>query len=506
MRPLARAEGFSEDQWAATGTYLIGIPLAVVAAAIVLYTRRVELAAVVALPFVLLLLSNFRLAVTITLWVTLIWLLRLPSVFFELLQFSYVVYACIALTAGAYCLRLATASKGRLPLITTKWIWLLIATIVLGGVHGAQSVESIPAWLLTSTEADLGVPWTYYRSVVFPSALLPLLSVFIAAAICDKEKLSSITTPVWTAVSVIGLLIVAQVVASADALSVMAAQRNEHLMALGFHSNEFGEFLAIAYGLGLGVWNGTQSGRSKTVVGVILVLTAIALVLTFSRGAYLAFAVTNILVFMRGAPKKKAAFLCLLTVLWIAAPAPLVDRIQYGLTSKDVNEISAGRVENLWLPLLPDIADHLWFGQGLLSIMWTDAQLFQQIYPVNHAHNAFLDLLLDFGLVGAIPVVACYAYLWRGFWRGATHDPDPQYRAFLFGGHLALLSFFLYALTNSRLTPTAPSCLLWIVAGVMIGRLRRTSADAVEPAFQPRSLLSTGRSRLTGRFVALDGA
>src|ERR1041384_6496502 len=105
MRPLARAEGFSEDQWAAAGTFLIGIPLAVVAGMIVLYTRRVELAAIVALPFVLLMLSNYRLAVTLTVWAVLTWLLRLPAVFFDLVQFSYVVYATIALTMGAYLLR-----------------------------------------------------------------------------------------------------------------------------------------------------------------------------------------------------------------------------------------------------------------------------------------------------------------------------------------------------------------------------------------------------------------
>ena len=257
----------------------------------------------------------------------------------------------------------------------------------------------------------------------------------------------------------------------------------------------------------LGVWDGAR-GRSKKALGALLVLTAVALLLTFSRGAYLAFAVATVVVFMRGAPKKRAAFLVLTAALWFAAPAPLVDRIGYGLTSKDVNEISAGRVENLWVPLLPDIADHLWFGQGLQSIMWTDAQLFQEIYPVNYAHNAFLDLLLDFGLIGAFPVAAWYAYIWRGFYRGASADPDPQFRAFFFGGHLALMSFFLYAITNSRLTPTAPTCLLWIAGGVLLGRVRQkqgpvqTTIDSLNQS--PWRPLTRARSARTP-IAALDG-
>jgi O-antigen ligase len=288
---------------------------------------------------------------------------------------------------------------------------------------------------------------------------------------------------VWTLVCATAALIVGEIIVSGEALSVIATQRSEHLTTLGFHSNEFGTFLAIAYGLCLGVWNSAESGRHKNRLGAIVVATGIALLLTFSRGAYLAFAVTNVVVFMGSSPKKRAAFLLVTLLLALAAPAPLVDRAGYGLTTRDANEISAGRVDNLWIPLLPDIADHLWVGQGLQSIMWTEAQLFQQIYPVNHAHNAFLDLLLDLGVLGAIPVLVWYAYVWREFVRRGKTDPDPEFRAIFIGGHLALLSFFLCALTNNRLTPTAPTCLLWVVMGVLLGRIRQKpeSLDQIAP-------------------------
>ena len=128
----------------------------------------------------MLLLSNFRLATTVTTWVVLIWLLRLPTVFFDLVQFSYVVYGTIALTFGAYLLRVGVRGQARLPLVTNRWIWLLTATVILGGIHGASNVGNIPPWLLTSTDADLGVPWAYYRTVVFPGVLLPLL--------CDPDR------------------------------------------------------------------------------------------------------------------------------------------------------------------------------------------------------------------------------------------------------------------------------------------------------------------------------
>ncbi len=492
------------------GSLFFSILLTVVAGGFIVVTRRFELAAVAALPVALLLLNNFKLATTLTIWVVLIWLLRLPSVFFDLVQFSYVVYGMIALTLGAYVLRLAISGKAHLPLITNKWVWLLIVTVIFGGVHGAQNVGSIPPWLLSSTEVDLGVPWTYYRTVVFPGVLLPLLAILIGAAVCDKQDLKAVTTPIWTLVCLLDLLIIGQVVTSGEALTALATQRSEHLITLGFHSNEFGAILAIAYGLGLGMWDGTEDGRTRTLLGAMLGFTGIALLLTFSRGAYLAFAVTNVVVFMRGAPKKRAAFLVLLALLWMAAPAALVDRVGYGLTSKDVNEISAGRVENLWVPLLPDIAEHLWFGQGLQSIMWTDAQRFQEIFPASLAHNAFLDLVLDFGLIGAFPILAWYVYLWRGFRRGSRSDPDAGFRALFVGSNLALLAFFLSSLTNNRLNPTATSCVLWVVAGALLGRSRQSNGFdglAVPDSSRSQKLRRplVGAPRLSARPSLLNG-
>ena len=79
--------GFSVDLWVA-GSVLIGVLFVALTAALVVYTGRIELSVIIVLPIALLLLSNFRLATKVTIWVVLIWLLRLPSVFFDLLQFS----------------------------------------------------------------------------------------------------------------------------------------------------------------------------------------------------------------------------------------------------------------------------------------------------------------------------------------------------------------------------------------------------------------------------------
>jgi hypothetical protein len=454
------------------GILHITILAGILGAVALLLSRRPEAFVLVAAPAVALMLLNYRAATVITTAVLLVWLSRVLVVFYDFVFFSYAVYACTGLTLAAYVLRFAAPGRFRLRLVTNPWMWLFIGALLIAGIRGAAHVDGIPPWLLTGDNVDYSTPWVYFRSVAMPAMFLPIAAIFIAAAVQDGQKLTPFVVSMCTYAWTIGFLIVTDVALSGQSLLTMAQadERYEHLTTLGFHSNEFGTMLAIAYAVLLGTRDGVQSRRGRAAISLTLAMTATALILTFSRGAYVAFAVTNVLFFMRASAGRKAALVTLVLLMWVVAPAAIVDRTKYALDSQDPNTISAGRLDNIWLPILPDIKDHLFFGQGLQSIMWTDAQRFQLIYPVNMAHSAYLDLLLDFGLIGSLPILAWYAYVWRGFIRQAQFDEDEGFRRFFYGGHLALVSLSLCALTNDRLSPSATTAFVWIAAGVLIGR------------------------------------
>jgi O-antigen ligase len=485
----------------AHGILHITILVGILGAIVLVLSRHPEALLLTAAPLAGLMLLNYRAAAVVTTWVLLVWFSRLAVVFYDFVLFSYVVYACICLTAVAYALRVVAPGRSRLRPMTNPWIWLLIGALIVAGIRGAGNVNGIPLWLHAG-DVDYSIPWVYIRTVVLPAIFLPMLAIFIAAAVEDGETLTRYIVPMCAFVWAIGLLIVGEVALSGQSLLAMAQadeQRNEHLAAVGFHSNEFGTMLAIAYALLLGIRDAVPGRRAKAAISLTLALTVTALLLTFSRGAYLAFAVTNVLFFMRATPRRKAAFVTLVVIAFLAAPAAVADRAQYALDSRDPNAISAGRVENIWMPLLPDVKEHLLLGQGLESIMWTEAQRLELIFPVSLAHNAYLDLLLDFGLAGSLPILAWYAYLWRGFLRQAKHDEDERFRRFFYGGHLALVSLAVSAITNDRLTPTATTVFLWIAAGVLMGRqalhtTRRSQLPASLEETRPRWFRMNGVS------------
>src|SRR6185437_6379891 len=65
------------------------------------------------------------------------------------------------------------------------------------------------------------------------------------------------------------------------------------LSPLGMHANDLGRLYATAYALLLFIWDRTPRPSLKVVAFVSMVLMFVALVLTFSRGAFVAFAIIN---------------------------------------------------------------------------------------------------------------------------------------------------------------------------------------------------------------------
>jgi O-antigen ligase len=97
--------------------------------------------------------------------------------------------------------------------------------------------------------------------------------------------------------------------------------------------------------------------------------------------------------------------------------------------------------------------------------------------PVGHAHNAYLETLLDMGIVGLVLLLVYYWHVWKGFRTlGSNAWLTPELRSFFQGATAALAAFFFTGLVGSSLTPAAESAYLWMAIGLMYGVLARSRA------------------------------
>jgi O-antigen ligase len=167
----------------------------------------------------------------------------------------------------------------------------------------------------------------------------------------------------------------------------------------------------------------------------------------------------------------------LLVVLVLLLPGPVIDRITSSWGSGDINAISAGRVGGIWLPLLQDIWRSPIIGTGLASIGWSEAVRSGAVQGAGHAHNAFLNTVLDMGLLGLILLCAYFFHVWKGF-RRLSIDPaiHPLLRGFYAGAAAGLVGFLMAGFFGSRLTPCTEQIFLWLAIGMMYGQQRAAGA------------------------------
>jgi O-antigen ligase len=94
--------------------------------------------------------------------------------------------------------------------------------------------------------------------------------------------------------------------------------------------------------------------------------------------------------------------------------------------------------------------------------------------PVTHPHNAYLQAILDMGLVGMGLLIAFYILAYRKLRDlGSNAYLSPTMRGFYQGAVAGLLCFFITGFAGSSLRAVPEFAFLWIAIGMMYGQLAR---------------------------------
>jgi O-antigen ligase len=102
----------------------------------------------------------------------------------------------------------------------------------------------------------------------------------------------------------------------------------------------------------------------------------------------------------------------------------------------------------------------------------------EALRPTSHPHNAYLQTLLDMGIIGLALLLAYYAKVWKGFRAlGSNAWLTPEMRGLFQGATAALLAFFATGLVGSSLRPEAESAYLWLAIGLLYGVRGRRPAS-----------------------------
>src|SRR5438270_1232722 len=114
-----------------------------------------------------------------------------------------------------------------------------------------------------------------------------------------SKKVESFLIPFIVAVWVMSVMAIGYVAAEGVSLGSLALTSSRTFFsALGMHANDLGRLYAVAYALLLFTWGETKDARLKSILLVTMAVLTLALMLTFSRGAFVGWVMVNVLFFV----------------------------------------------------------------------------------------------------------------------------------------------------------------------------------------------------------------
>jgi O-antigen ligase len=384
----------------------------------------------------------------------------------------------LAGTLVSYAVRAGTGQQpGRL--VQPQLIWLYMVPIIIGGAIGAFHVDQIVPFFTEELVVNFHNVPGYLRDMVMKPLFIPLFALLLGVAVARSEKAERYIVPIAASVWIIALVEIAFVAYSGVKLGALASPTMRgFFLAIGLHANDLGRLFAVAYALLLFTWWESKDQALKTFLFITMGVLAFALLLTFSRGAFVGFLLINAL-FLAWKFNFKTASLAIgaFAICALLMPGYVYNRVLLGVGEGDLDAVSAGRIDGIWLPLLPEVFKSPLWGNGLGSIMWSYPMQIDAMLAVGHPHNAFLEAMLDMGLIGLVVLLAYYLHVWRGFRAlGSNAFLSPELRGFFQGASAGLLSHLITGMAGSSLRPESEMVYLWMAIGVMYGLQARKPA------------------------------
>jgi hypothetical protein len=242
------------------------------------------------------------------------------------------------------------------------------------------------------------------------------------------------------------------------------------------HRNDLANFYILGFPIVL-----SRVFIKKNISSIIsLCATVFAVGFLYSRTAYFSIILSSILYL--GISKRLKAFPILLVIafsLSLMLSSSIIERATVGIRSKDVDEISAGRTDQIWLPLIHEyIHDpfRLFFGNGRYSILSTKstnvALKGEIIEIIDHPHNMYLELILDSGLIGFTIVIGAFINMFLRVSKVIRFNEGNKLNEYYYGILVSLICFFLSGMTGRSLFPMLPNSFFWVVLGILIASAR----------------------------------
>ncbi len=389
-------------------------------------------------------------------------------------------YAAIMLAATAGCLPLYVVRWKFGPISTTLLELLVLGTIALYLVGRRQNAVfrlnrtpydiPIVLLLLAGAMAVFVPPDRWHALGLFRAYFLEPIAIFYVAT--DLLRTSGQVRRVLLAVGLgTSMFAVLNVAAFFTSLIEGTFVLGSPPTALYTSGPEVAMFLEPPLALAAGFVLFADQRKDRLLALGWMAFLLPALLLTFSRGAYLAIAVLALVAIATSRARVPLAVALVVVVIGVLQ-VPLIQRRLAGqFNLGDSATTIRGRL-SIFSDTLPMLRDHPIFGDGLGGYHYLFRGTIPEIYP----HDMWLTFWVEVGFLGMAAFAVIFFGLLFGGWR-AYARAGGFYRALLWGVSGSLVLWGIHGLFDSPYWKNDMSLEFWIVAALELVAIRSIGAS-----------------------------
>ncbi len=251
---------------------------------------------------------------------------------------------------------------------------------------------------------------------------------------------------------------------------------------LGLHGNNMADFIIAGFPLMLSMAL-RPNGRYQKWFYAATALTIAAATLIYSRSAYATILLSfPAIMFLTRRFRLVIPLLVFLVLVVVMMPG-VIERAVTGLDQGDVYEITAGRTDTIWNPIWKEWRERFTtaplkvvFGSGRYGVLDLEVFKNQQMYSTSHAHNMYLDTLMDVGIIGLlfylVMITCVLVQLMQALYRQIKQRRDEDFHIAA-GLLVGIVSFLIRGMTDSFLLPHRVNCYFYIVMAISFVVIRQ---------------------------------
>jgi O-antigen ligase len=371
--------------------------------------------------------------------------------------------------------------------VEIRWTWLYLPLLGLGGFALIQNVFGLSVYPY-ATKIEL-LKWGTYLLLFF-------LTVELFRTAEELKRLVWFLVSLGFFVSLLG--IIQHFTFNGKLYWFRVLHQDGAPFGPFVNYNHFAGFVELIAPLGLAMLFCGAVRRDKLPLLSLLTIVPIsALVLSASRGGIITFLFEAALLgFLVRVPKRgkkqllKATGLALLAGLlaaWLGV-GWTVERFE----SLTPGEVSRDRRVSMFRDTWQVFLHHPWAGTGLgtLETVFPRYESYYDGLVVDHAHNDYLELLADTGVVGGVCLLGFIAFLFQRGLSNLRSAKNPVIRSFYAGASVACAGLLLHSLVDFNMHIPSNALLFLVLAALATSCVSEPEPD--------RRLDVAERCRLSG--------